>query len=65
MALETSGAHLSLHSPLSDSAPANTYWSVDAAIQYGDTTILKRDSGVFDTGTSLFGLATSMLLRDP
>jgi hypothetical protein len=58
MALETFDAHLGLHSPLSESVPANTYWSVDAAVQYGNRTILSRAPGVFDSGTALFGLAT-------
>jgi hypothetical protein len=65
MALESSGAHLGLHSPLAKSAPANTYWSADAAFLYGNKTILKSTSGVFDTGTTLLGLATGKLLRDP
>jgi hypothetical protein len=58
MALEISGVHLGLHSPLSKSTPANTYWSVDAAVGYGNENILKMAPGVFDSGTTLFGLAT-------
>lgn len=64
MALEISGAHIGLHSPLANSAPANAYWSADAAFRYGNTTVLMRSSGVFDTGTTLLGLATGKLLRD-
>ena len=64
MALQTSGAHLGLHSPLTKFAVANTFWGVDAAFRYGDRTILTSAPGVFDTGTTLFGLATGKLLRD-
>ena len=66
MALEISGAHSVLCSALSKFSPANTYWSVDAAFGYvhGKTTIIKSGPGVFDTGTTLFGLATGKLLRD-
>jgi hypothetical protein len=64
MALEISGAHLGLHSPLATSASANAYWGTDAAFRYGDVTILQSTSGVFDTGTTLLGLATGKLLRD-
>ena len=64
MALDTPGAHLDLHSPLSKSVPANTYWSVDGTVLYGDTPILSNAAGIFDTGTTLFGLATGKLLRD-
>jgi hypothetical protein len=64
MAPQIYGAHLGLHSPLANSAPANTYWSADAAFRYGNTTVLISTSGVFDTGTALLGLATGKLLRD-
>ena len=58
MALEISGVHLGLHSHRATSASTNVYWGTDAAFRYGNTTILKRTSGVFDTGTTLLGLAT-------
>jgi hypothetical protein len=64
MTLEIPGAYLGLHSPFATSAPANAYWSADAAFRYGDETILETTSGVFDTGTTLLGLATGKLLRD-
>ena len=66
MVLEISGAHSVLCSALAKSSPAKTFWSVDAALEYldGNTTILKSGPGVFDTGTTLFGLATGKLLRD-
>ena len=63
MTIKTPGAYLGLHSPLSASAPANTFWSVDAFLRYGNTTFLETAPGVFDTGTTLFGLATGKLLR--
>jgi hypothetical protein len=64
MALEIYGAHLGLHSPLAKSSPANAYWSTDATFLYGDQPIFNSAPGVFDTGTTLFGLATGKLLRD-
>jgi hypothetical protein len=62
--LEISGAHLGLHSPLATSEQADVFWSTDAAFRYGNTTILSTTSGVFDTGSTLLGLATGKLLRD-
>lgn len=64
MALEISGAHLGLHSPPATSASADVFWSADAAFRYGDSTILNTASGVFDTGSTLLGLATGKLLHD-
>ena len=64
MALEISGAHLGLHSPLSEAVSANAFWSVDGALRYGNRTIFDRAPGIFDTGSSLLGLATGELLRD-
>ena len=63
MALEISGAHPVLRSAPAKSSPANMYWSVEAAFKYGsNTTILKSAPGIFDTGTTLLGLATGMSL---
>jgi hypothetical protein len=64
MALETSCSQLGLHSPHSKSALLDQYWSVDATFRYGNEFILINASGVFDTGTTLFGLATGKSFRD-
>lgn len=63
MALENFLAHLILHSSPAKSAQASVFWSAEAAFLYGNTTILESTSGVFDTGSTLLGLATSKLLR--
>lgn len=45
--------------PIATDPSTNEYWSADATFQYGDTTILKSTSGIFDTGSTLLGLATN------
>jgi hypothetical protein len=43
-----------LHSPLTTTAPANAFWGVDAAFQYGGSTFLMDTGpGIFDTGTTM------------
>ncbi|KAI0279620.1 acid protease [Russula aff. rugulosa BPL654] len=46
--------------PLSEAVSANAFWSVDGALRYGNKTIFDRAPGIFDTGSSLLGLATEM-----
>ena len=62
MALETSGSYFGLYSPPSKNASLNAYWSADATFRFDNQTILNDAPGVFDTGSTLFGLATGKLL---
>jgi hypothetical protein len=52
------------HSNLTKTAPASLFFGVDASFRYGNETILNTSPGFIDTGTTLIGLETSMLIHD-
>jgi cathepsin E len=57
-------ANLCLYSNLTKTVPASLYFGVDASFRYGNETILNTSPGFIDTGTTLIGLKTSMLLHN-